>query len=188
MIVHCPSCSTGYHVALPPPSAVLRCSRCREVVPPPAHRRRYVLATPTASPVPPARVEAPVLARTPEPLPWAPAPAPVPSGLIPVAAPSSPEMQALDAALFAPAPAPIRVGAPRVSARRAETEPAGASALVPIGLAALGAAAAWFAAPRLAAWIPPLPFAVEPWMLAAAGASCGLLLGAVWLGWRAGRR
>ena len=182
MIVQCPSCSTGYHLALPPPSAVLRCSRCREVVPPPAHRRGYVLATPAATPV------------LFEPLPWVPAPAAVPADVAPVALPPpTPEMQALDAALFAPpsakpVPAPGRLSAPRVPAPAGESEPAGASALLPVGLAAVGAAAAWFAAPRLAPWIPSLPFAVEPWMLAAAGASCGMLLGGVWLGWRAARR
>lgn len=182
MIVHCPSCSTGYHLALPPPSAVLRCSCCREVVPPPAHRRGYVLATPAANPV---LLEEPVVLPAPEPIAWAPAPAAALTDVAPVAPPPpTPEMQALDAALFAP----VRVSAPRVPAPPAESEPAGASALLPVGLAAVGAAAAWFAAPRLAPWIPALPFAVEPWMLAAAGASCGLLLGGLWLGWRAARR
>ncbi|HEX5043044.1 MAG TPA: hypothetical protein VFV75_09060 [Candidatus Polarisedimenticolaceae bacterium] len=108
----------------------------------------------------------------------------------PSAPPPTPEMPALDAALFGSGHASVSVRSPRARTRPfvEEGEPAGAPALVPLGLAAVGAAAAWFAAPRLAAWMSPLPFAVEPWMMGAAGAAFGLLLGGAWLEWRAGRR
>lgn len=194
MIVHCPSCSTGYHLALPASPALLRCSRCREVVPPPARRRRYALTSATPFAAPPAEpaglVLQPVLSRVPEtPLPALVLPVAPALDTAPLAPPPTPAMTALDASLFGPGPskAPLSVRSPQ--ARPAGgSNPADASALVPLGLAAVGAAGAWLVAPRLAAWTAALPFEVEPWMMGAAGAACGVLLGGLWVKWQAARR
>lgn len=196
MIVHCPSCSTGYHLAATPPATVLRCSRCQVAFPCPAHRRSYLLgsAAAVAAPVSPP-LEGPASLRFLEPL-----GSPV-TGMpaMPPPAPPPPAMQALDDQLFSPQPttAELPRSAPSSMRVRREVGPAASappSGFLPLTLAALGAGAAWFGAPvltdpgrRVGIWIAALPFPVEPWMLGAAGATSGLLLGLAWLGWRAAR-
>jgi hypothetical protein len=117
---------------------------------------------------------------------------------MPPPAPPTPAMQALDDQLFSPQPTEARRSAPSSARARREVGPAAGappSGFLPLTLAALGAGAAWFAAPvltdpgcRAGIWIASLPFPVEPWMLGAAGATSGLLLGLAWLGWRAAWR
>jgi hypothetical protein len=187
MIVHCPSCSTGFHFA-GGAATVLRCSRCSETFPCPTHRRSYVLApVPVEAGIPASVRYASRAVEAIEP------PRPVPA-----ATPPPPPMHDLDAELFAPKapPQPHRLAVRadrRRGKRHADTgQPAG---LVALALAALGATAAWFGTPvltdrgnRLGAWIASLPVPIEPWMMGAAGASLGLILGGVWLAWRAARR
>jgi len=147
-----------------------------------------VAATPVATLLEPVSesVSEPVVAWIPEPV------FPAALDTAPLPPPPTPAMPALDAALFgsgAPEPSlSVRSSKARTRPSPAGAEPADATALVPLGLAAVGAAAAWFLAPGLAAWTAPLPFAVEPWMMGAAGAACGLLLGGMWVRWRAARR
>ena len=207
MIVHCPSCSTGYHLAATPAATVLRCSRCQVAFPCPAHRRSYVMGRAPAVAAP--AVTAPALTAPALTAPTSP-PMEGPASLrfleplgAPVAGmpamPPAPAMQALDDQLFSPQPTAAqlpRSAPPSVRVRR-EVGPAASappSGFLPLTLAALGAGAAWFAAPVLTdpgrgvGWIASLPFPVEPWMLGAAGATSGLLLGLAWLGWRAARR
>jgi hypothetical protein len=174
MIVHCPSCSTGFHFA-GGTATVLRCSRCSESFPCPTHRRSYVL------------VPMPAAARAPVPRePVFHAPRSVPT-------PQPPAMQALDAALFASRPSPSK--SPALAVRAHRRKRGRDNGLMALALAALGATAAWFGTPvltdrgnRLGAWIASLPVPIEPWLMGAAGASLGLILGGVWLAWRAARR
>jgi hypothetical protein len=165
----------------------------------PAHRRTYALG-PAPEAARPARRAAVLPQR------------PIPASILePMEA--EPLMEPMDEIVFAPEPtAPwsepqteptpeeVPLAAPparsRPRRRRPKVVPVPASRpsrLLPVRLALLGAAGAWFGGPLLLDRMVSLGVRVpverlESWMLAAAGFALGLALGGVWLGWRAARR